>query len=125
MLCAAIAFASWWASHTILDTTRTRRITEAVLDSADVRHFVADHIAAATAPAVGVTASAAKTNGEYTSRLDAVLDRRDIQLMLEQFAVDAQKRLLGKRTQPAVLDRTTVRTLVAAAFPSVTLAELG
>jgi hypothetical protein len=124
MLCAALAFASWWTSHTILDTTRTRRVTEAVLESADLRHFVADHIAAVTAPAVGVTASAATNNGAYTNQLDAVLDRRDIQLKLEQFVVDAHERLIGERSAPAVLDQATVRTLVAAAFPSVRVADL-
>ena len=124
MLCAALAFASWWTSHTILDTARTRRVTEAVLESADLRHFVADHVASVTAPAVGVTASAATTNGAYTNHLDAVLGRRDIQLKLEQFVVDAHERLLGERSQPAVLDQATVRTLVAAAFPSVRAADL-
>src|SRR5436190_17340445 len=124
MLGAALAFASWWTSHTILDTTRTRRITEAVLQSEDLRHFVAEHVASVTAPAVGVTANAATPNGTYTNQLDKVLDRRDIQLKLEQFVVDAHERLLGERTQPAVLDQATVRTLVVAAFPSVRGAEL-
>src|SRR6478752_685390 len=124
MLCAALAFASWWTSHTILDTTRTRRITEAVLQSADLRHFLADHIASVTAPAVGVTAGAATTNGAYTNHLDGVLAERDVQLKLEQFVVDAHARLLGERSQPAVLDQATVRTLVAAAFPSVHGADL-
>jgi branched-subunit amino acid transport protein AzlD len=124
MLCAAFAFASWWASHTILDTTRTRSITEAVLESADLRHFVAGHIASVTAPAVGVSAGSATTNSTYTNQLDAVLARPDIQLKLEQFVVDAHERLIGERTAPAVLDQATVRTLVAAAFPSVRVADL-
>ena len=122
MLCAALAFASWWTSHTILDTARTRRVTEAVLASADLRNFVADHIASVTAPAVGVSAGASK--GAYAGHLDAVLARRDIQLKLEQFVVDAHKRLLGERSQPAVLDQSTVRTLVVAAFPSVRSSDL-
>jgi len=124
MLCAALAFASWWASHTILDVARTRRVTEAVLESADVRHFVAVHIASATAPAVGVKPNAAASNGRYASNLEAVLGRRPIQLKLEQFIVDAHERLLGERSQPAVLDQATVRTLVRAAFPSVRPADL-
>ena len=124
MLCAALAFASWWTSHTILDTARTRRVTEAVLQSADLRHFVANHIASVTAPAVGVSATAAATNGEYATQLDAVLGRPDIQLKLEQFVVDAHERLLGERSQPAALDEATVRTLVTAAFPSVRAADL-
>ena len=124
MLCAALAFASWWTSHTILDTARTRRITEAVLQSMDLRHFVADHLASVTAPAVGVSASGATTNGSYTNQLDAVLGRTDIQLKLEQFVVDAHERLLGERSQPAALDEATVRTLVAAALPSVPVADL-
>ncbi len=124
MLCAAFAFASWWASHTILDVARTRRVTEAVLQSADVRHFVADHIASATAPAVGLDQRAATTKGAYASRLETVLGRRDIQAKLEQFVVDAHERLLGERTQPAVLDQATVHTLVVAAFPSIRPADL-
>jgi len=124
MLCAALAFASWWTSHTILDTARTRRVTEAVLESADLRHFVANHVASVTAPALGVTAGAIATNGTYTNHLDAALARPDIQLNLEQFVVDAHERLLGERTAPAVLDQRTARTLVAAAFPSVRGADL-
>ena len=119
MLCAAFAFAAWWTSHTILDTARTRRVTDAVLASAEVRHFVADRLASATAPAVVTTA-----NGGYANRLDTVLGRRDIQAKLEQFVVDAQERLLGERSRPAVLDQTTVRTIVAAAFPSTPPGEL-
>jgi hypothetical protein len=122
MLCAALAFASWWTSRTILDTARTRRVTEAVLQSADVRRFVADHVAAVTAPSVGV--SAATGRAAYANHLDAVLARRDIQRKLEQFVVDAHKRLLGERSQPAVLDQPTVRTLVAAAFPTARAADL-
>jgi hypothetical protein len=124
MLCAALAFASWWTSHTILDTARTRRVTEAVLESADLRHFVAKHVASVTAPALGVSAGAVATNGTYTNHLDAVLARPAIQLKLEQFVVDAHERLLGERTAPAVLDQATARTLVAAAFPSVCGSEL-
>ena len=124
MLCAALAFASWWTSHTVLDTTRTRRVTEAVLQSADLRHFVASHIASVTAPAVRVTATAATTSGAYTNHLDAVLGRRDIQSRLEQFVVDAHERLLGERTKPAFLDQATVRTLVKAALPSISRADL-
>jgi hypothetical protein len=124
MLCAALAFASWWTSHTILDTTRTRRVTEAVLQSEDLRRFVANHIAAVTAPAVGATASTATTKGEYASRLDTVLARPAIQQKLEQFVVDAHKRLLGDQTQPAVLDQATVHTLVVAAFPSIRASDL-
>jgi len=124
MLCAALAFASWWTSHTILDTARTRRVTEAVLENADVRHFVAGHIASATAPAVGVRASGGTNRAAYANRLDVVLGRRAIQLKLEQFVVDAHERLLGERSKPAVLDQKTVRTLVTAAFPSVRGADL-
>ncbi len=124
MLCAALAFASWWTSHTILDTARTQRVAEAVLQSADVRHFVADHVADITAPAVGVTASSATTKAAYANHLDTVLGRHDIQVKLEQFVVEAHERLLGERARPAVLDQATARTLVAAAFPSINPADL-
>jgi hypothetical protein len=120
MLFAALAFASWWTSHTILDSSRSRRVTDAVLSSAEVRSFVADHIAAATAPA----ALPAAGTERFARNLDSVLARRDIQRKLEQFVVDAHERLLGTRAQPAVLDQATVRTLVRAALPSISAADL-
>jgi hypothetical protein len=129
MLLAALAFASWWTSHTILDTARTRRATDAVLENATLRRYVADRIAAATTPAVGATtinAATATRSGEraLTNRLDAALNRRDIRVKLEQFVVDAHDRLIGARSQPAVLDQTTARTLVAAAVPTLSAADL-
>jgi hypothetical protein len=120
MLCAALTFASWWTSHTILDTSRTRRVVDTVLASQDVRQLVANQVASVTAPALGTPA----LHDEYATRLETVLGRRDIQAKLEQFAVDAHERLLGQRTQPAVLDQPTVRTLVAAAFPTMSAADL-
>lgn len=120
MLCAALAFASWWTSHTILDVSRTRRVTETVLSSKELRHYIAGRIGTATAPAVGATTA----QGRYDSRLETVLSQRDMQLKLEQFVVDAHERLLGQRTQPAVLDQATVRTLVTAAFPAISAADL-
>jgi len=122
MLCAALAFASWWTSHTILDTSRTRRVTQAVLENADVRRFVANHVASATAPQLSAGATANK--GAYADRLDAVLRQHDIQVKLEDFVVDAHERLLGERSQPAVLDQATVRTLVKGAFPTMSAADL-
>jgi hypothetical protein len=110
----------WWTSHTILDVSRTRRVTEAVLSSEDLRHYLAGRIASATAPAISSTAN----KGADQSRLEAVLARRDMQLKLEQFVVDAHERLLGQRSQPVVLDQATVRTLVTAAFPSISAADL-
>src|SRR3954463_7824207 len=136
MVFATLAFASWWTSHTILDTARTRRVTNAVLENAEVRHFVAGKVAAITAPAVGIptlsaatgtthTASpAASAQGALGSKLDAVLDRPDIRAKLESFVTDAHDNLIGATTKPAVLDQATVRTLVAAAVPTLSPAEL-
>ena len=53
MALATLAFASWWTSHTILDTSRTRRVTTTVLESADLRHYLSREIAPAVASAVG------------------------------------------------------------------------
>lgn len=122
MLCAALAFASWWTTHTILDTTRTRRVTDAVLDNANLRDFVATKIASATSPAVG--AAAGPSQAVLTQRLDQVLNRPDIRAKLEQFVVDAHDNLIGKSSKPAVLDQKTTQTLVAAAVPNLTLKDL-
>ncbi len=122
MLCATLAFASWWTTHTILDSTRTRRVTDAVLENTKVRDYVATKIASATSPAVG--AAAAPSEALLASRLETVLDRPDIRTKLEQFVVDAHDNLIGKTTKPAVLDQETTRTLVAAAIPNVSLKDL-
>lgn len=45
MALAAMAFASWWTTHTVYDTTRTRRIAAIVLTSPELRSYVADKIA--------------------------------------------------------------------------------
>ena len=83
MLLATLAFASWWTSHTILDTARTRRATDAVLENATVRHYVADRVASVAAPSVGAPALGAATGTPHAAttaasqtalatRLDAV-----------------------------------------------------
>ncbi len=121
MLCAALAFASWWTTHTILDTARTRRVADAVLENTTVRDYIATRVATATAPAVG---TAGANQAVLEQRLNTVLDRPDIRAKLEQFVVDAHDLLIGKSTKPAVLDQQTTRTLVAAAIPNVSLKDL-
>ncbi len=138
MLLAGLAFASWWTSHTILDTARTRRVTDAVLSSVEVRHYVAKAIApiatdavgaptlnaaTATPPATGPAATVAATDA-LEQRLGAVLDRPYIRAKLDQFVVDAHELLIGQTTAPAVLDQATVATLVHAAVPNLGLADL-
>ncbi len=122
MLCATLAFASWWTTHTILDSARTRRVTDAVLENTTTRNYLATRIASATSPAVG--SAAASSQALLAQRLENVLDRPDIRVKLEQFVVDAHDNLIGKSSKPAVLDQQTTRTLVAAAIPNVTLQDL-
>lgn len=132
MLLATLAFASWWTTHTILDSARTRRVTNAVLENTDVRHYVANTVASVVAPSVGAprlknatnSASAAQSNAVVANRLNAVLDRRDIRVKLETFVTDAHDVLIGKTTKPAALDQRTVQTLVGAAVPNLTLQDL-
>src|SRR5450755_2241053 len=107
MLLAALAFTSWWTTHTILDTARTRRATNAVLENADLRHFVASKIASVATPAIGANALSAATGTKHATspsaagqialetRLDTVLDRPDIRGKLEQFVADAHAQLIG------------------------------
>lgn len=132
MLLATLAFASWWTTHTLLDSARTRRVTNAVLENADVRHYVANTIASVVAPSVGApalnsatrTANAADAKAAVAQRLNAVLDRRDIRVKLETFVTDAHDVIIGKTTKPAVLDQNTVQTLVGSAMPNLTLRDL-
>jgi hypothetical protein len=134
MVLAALAFASWWTTNTILDTARTRRVTEAVLENENLRHHVAGLIAPIAAQAVSpvslATATGTRAGGANASsdalnqRVNAVLDRKDIRTNLEQFVVDAHDRLLGQGTGPAVLARPTVDAIVHAAIPTLPAAEL-
>jgi hypothetical protein len=126
MLCAAMAFASWWTSHTILDTARTRRVADVAFEDTTLRHFVATKVASVTAPAVaGPTATGgAIDQATLAARLEVVLDRPDLRAELEQFVVDAHDELIGTRSSPAMLDRSTVVTLVAAALPAASPADL-
>jgi hypothetical protein len=132
MLCAALAFGSWWASHTVLDTGRTRRVTDAVLENATFRHYVAGRIGPVVAGAVGqphlqsatATRTSAAASEQTVLRIDAVLDRADIRTKLEQFISDAHAHLIGLSTAPAVLDKQTVDTLARAAVPNLSPQEL-
>ena len=128
MLLATLAFASWWTSHTILDSARTRRVANAVLENTNVRHYVSDTVASVTASSVGAPAltraNAPATKTAIAQRLDAVLDQHDIRVKLEDFVTDAHDVLIGKATGPAVLDAHTTRLLVSAAMPQLTLADL-
>jgi hypothetical protein len=132
MLCAALAFGSWWASHTVLDTGRTRRVTDAVLENATFRHYVAGRIGPVVAGAVGqphlqsatATRDSAAASEQTVLRIDAALDRADIRAKLEQFVSDAHAHLIGLSTAPAVLDKQTIDTLLRAAVPNLSAQEL-
>jgi hypothetical protein len=130
MLLATLAFASWWTSRTILDPSRTRRVTTTVLEDADLRHYVAHEIAPVVASAVGpqklstATGGTQAANAAAEQRLSAVLDNPGIRTRLETFIVDAHERLIGLRAQPAVLDKGTVDQIVHAALPTLSAAEL-
>jgi len=132
MLLATLAFASWWTTHTILDSGRTRRVVDAVLENADVRHYVANTIASVTATNVGAPAlngatnspNAAASKTQLAQRLDKVLDRPGIRVKLENFVTDAHDVLIGKSTGPAVLDQRTTQTLVGTAIPNLTLKDM-
>ncbi len=131
MLLAALAFASWWTSNTVLDTARTRGVTHAVLEDADLRSYVAGRIAPVVAQAVPPASlraatgkpTTASTNAAVEGRLTTVLDRPDIRTHLEQFVVDLHRRLVGEGTGPAILDKSTIATLVAAAVPNLSAAD--
>lgn len=135
MLLAGLAFASWWTTHTVLDTARTRRVTDAVIGNVEVRHYLARAVAPVATQTLGAptvagaastppAAGAASATNALEQRLSAVLDRPDIRAKLDQFVVDAHSLLIGQSTTPAVLDRATVITVVSAALPALTLPQL-
>jgi hypothetical protein len=130
MVLAALAFSSWWTTHTVFDTTRSRRIAEVALTSAPLRAYVAEAIAPVVSAAVPtllsspVGSSTPAATEAVTPRLEAVLADPAIQAKLEQFIGDIHDRLVGIRSGPAILDPQTVAQLVAAADPQVTLADL-
>jgi hypothetical protein len=116
MLAAALSFTSWWVSHTILDVSRTQRVTHAVLADSDFRAFVAGEISPMIQEEVpGVVVPTAALQ----SRVATVLDDPGVRSQLETFVVDIHKGLLGERDQPAVLDQPTLARIVTAAVPSI------
>jgi hypothetical protein len=52
LLLAAFSFTSWWVSHTILDVSRTEKVTHVVLSDGDFRSFVAREISPSVSAAV-------------------------------------------------------------------------
>jgi hypothetical protein len=147
MLLAALSFTSWWVSHTILDVSRTQRVTHAVLSDADFRKFVAGEIAPKVVPlesldqaltGVGTPTTVATgtptttptstaqtaTEDELQARVAAVLAQPGVESQLETFVVDVHKGLLGTTDQPAVLSQATLTQIVSAAVPEMPQADL-
>jgi hypothetical protein len=52
MLLAGLAFTSWWVTHTVFDTSRTEKVTHAVLSDGDFRSFLAREISPSVSAAV-------------------------------------------------------------------------
>lgn len=142
MVLATLAFSSWWLTHTILDTSRTERVTRAVLDDVPMRSYIAGKLAPVVSQAVGAmslntaidtspgppSASSAPTAPADTSaledRLVTVLNDPSVRSQLEGFIVEVHRGLLGEDQGPAVLDKSTVNVLVAAAVPTMTSQDL-
>lgn len=133
MAAATLAFASWWTTNTVFDSTRTTRIATAVLASAPLRAHVADAIAPIAAEAVPALLSgsgaaagqpAPTTTDQLALRLEGTLGRPDIQAALVAFVGQLHDRVIGVASGPAVLDPSAVHDLVAAASPATTPEEL-
>jgi hypothetical protein len=119
MLLAGLSFTCWWLSHTILDVSRTQRVTHAVLADGDFRTFLAGKIS----PMVGLTLPGADQHA-VDSQLADVLGRPEVQTQLEGFIVDVQRNLLGETDAPAVLSQADITRIVTAALPDVPANEL-
>ncbi len=151
MLAAGLSYSSWWVSHTILDTSRTQRVTHAVLSDADFRSFVAKEISPTVTAAVpmttldqalaaaGIGSSATTTPGAVTTtvpaaqvdtatqlddRLAAVLGQPAVETQLEDFVVNLHKGVLGQATTPATISQATLTELVTAAVPGLPASAL-
>lgn len=129
MLLAALAFGSWWTTHTVYDTTRTRRVASVVLASPDLRSYVADKIAPVVANALpegtgSATATAPLDPRQLATGISTALGRVEVQEGLVRFVGELHDRLIGVGSGPVVLDQHIVQELAAAADPGLTLADL-
>ncbi len=129
MALAAMAFASWWTTHTVYDTTRTRRIATVVLASPELRSYVADKIAPvivqALPPGTDPASSTAPLNPDQLAvGISDALGRPEVQQGLVAFVGELHDRLIGIGSGPVVLDQHIVQELAGAADPNLTLADL-
>jgi len=129
MALAAMAFASWWTTHTVYDTTRTRRIAAIVLTSPELRSYVADKIAPvivqALPPGIDAASSTAPLNADQLATgISDALGRPEVQQGLVDFVGELHDRLIGIGSGPVVLDQHIVQELAGAADPNLTLADL-
>lgn len=129
MLLAALAFGSWWTTHTVYDTTRTRRVAAVVLASPELRSYVADRIApvvlgALPPGAAGATSTAPLDPEQLATGISTALGRAEVQQGLVEFVGEIHERLIGVGTGPVVLDQHIVQELAGAADPRLTLTDL-
>ncbi|MBS1836849.1 MAG: hypothetical protein JST64_04035 [Actinobacteria bacterium] len=129
MALAALAFASWWTTHTVYDTTRTRRIAAIVLASPDLRSYVAEKIAPVVVQALppgspAATPAAPLSSDQLATGISNALGRAEVQQGLVEFVGQLHDRLIGVGTGPVVLDQHIVQELAGAADPNLTSADL-
>ena len=143
MLVMGIAFSGWWASHTLLDPTRTERVAHTVLADAEIRDYLAGKVEPVIAQASPAVAQALSAQAGGTAlpagaagapqvvddsaaqrRLADVLGDPAIDADLETFVGDVHRRVIGIGTGPVTLSASTVHRLVSAAVPTLPPAEV-
>lgn len=153
MILAALAFTSWWSSHTIFNPDRTAEVADAVLADAQFRGYLAGVMApvivAAVPDATGLADAAEASGAAGTADItpqpgtsgtapgDAALQQRIADALgsqvartgVERFLVDAHRTLIGVPTDgsaaagPAGADDRSV-TLDAATVDALVSAAI-
>jgi len=127
MLVAGLCFTAWWVQHTMLDPARTERIAHVVLDDADFRDYLSKAIQPAVSHAVPAVALQTATPAQITTVRDTLattMARPEIRAALETFLADAHRQLVGEGTGSVTLSRDSVESMVNAAIPGLSPADL-
>ena len=145
MVLAALAFTSWWSSHTIFNPDRTAQVADAVLTDAQFRGYLASVMApviieavpTATALAVAAnsagpgstdpvpgTTGVAPGDAAVQQRLADALGSQVARTGVEDFLTEAHRSLIGEDRRTVTLDAATVDALVTAAIPGISAEQL-
>jgi len=113
----SIAFAGWWFSRTVLDTSRTASVTTKVLKDSTVRHTIAQEISNVVFKLIPVSAGVGQS--ALTSGIESVLNEPALSAQLANTVTDLHRHLIGEAKGKVTLDPSIVTAAVTKTVPGL------